>query len=83
VVADWEDTAPGVPEQDLGRLTDRLYRVEGSRSRDGGGSGLGLAIARAIVEGHGGTLTVHASALGGLRVEIALPAIAAGRAKHG
>ena len=83
VVADWEDTAPGVPEQDLGRLTDRLYRVEGSRSRDGGGSGLGLAIARAIVEGHDGMLTVHASALGGLRIEIALPAIAAGRAKHG
>ena len=75
VVIDWEDTAPGVPAADLTRLTDRLFRVEGSRSRDGGGSGLGLAIARAIVEGHGGTLTAHAGSLGGLHIEIVLPAI--------
>ena len=79
---DWEDTAPGVAPEDLPRLTDRLFRVEGSRSRDGGGSGLGLAIARAIVEGHSGTLSAHASRLGGLRIEIALPALN-GRANHG
>jgi two-component system sensor histidine kinase BaeS len=82
IVIDWEDSAPGVPAADLDRLTDRLFRVEGSRSRDGGGSGLGLAIARAIVEGHGGTLTAQASALGGLRIEIALPA-SNGRTDHG
>ena len=82
VIAGWEDTAPGVPESELSRLTDRLYRVEGSRSRDGGGSGLGLAIARAIVEGHDGTLSAHASALGGVRIEIALPALQE-RVNHG
>jgi len=74
VVVDWEDSAPGVPAGELARLTDRLYRVEGSRSRAGGGSGLGLAIAKAIVEGHGGTLTARASSLGGLLIEISLPA---------
>ena len=58
--------ARACPRDELARLTERLYRVEGSRSRAGGGSGLGLAIARAIVEGHGGTLTARASALGGL-----------------
>jgi two-component system sensor histidine kinase BaeS len=47
--------------------------VEGSRSRAGGGSGLGLAIVRAIVEGHGGSLTVTASPLGGLAVRLAFP----------
>jgi two-component system sensor histidine kinase BaeS len=73
VVIDWEDTAPGVPAAELSRLTERLYRVEGSRSRAGGGSGLGLAIARAIVEGHGGTLEARASGLGGLKIEISLP----------
>jgi two-component system sensor histidine kinase BaeS len=72
VVIDWEDSAPGVPEGDLKRLTDRLYRVESSRNRASGGSGLGLAIAAAIVEGHGGTLTALPSALGGLKIEIAL-----------
>ena len=50
-----------------------MYRVEGSRSRASGGSGLGLAIARAIVEGHGGTLSVATSPLGGLTVRVGLP----------
>lgn len=66
----WEDSGPGVPEAELPRLTERLYRVEGSRSRNGGGSGLGLAIARAIVEAHGGTLSASASPLGGLRMAL-------------
>jgi two-component system sensor histidine kinase BaeS len=74
VRVDWEDSAPGVPAEELSLLTDRLYRVEGSRSRAGGGSGLGLAIAKAIVEGHGGTLQARASGLGGLSIEISLPA---------
>ena len=73
IVIDWEDSAPGVPEEELDRLSERLYRVEGSRSRAGGGSGLGLAIARALVEGHGGTMSAHASALGGLRIRIVFP----------
>ena len=73
VIVEWEDSAPGVPVEELSLLTERLYRVESSRSRAGGGSGLGLAIARAIVEGHRGTLTAKASALGGLTIEIALP----------
>lgn len=74
VIVEWEDSAPGVPAAELSRLTDRLYRVEASRSRAGGGSGLGLAIAKAIVEGHGGTLRARASALGGIAIEITLPA---------
>jgi len=73
VCAVWDDSAPGVSEEHLPRLTERLVRAEGSRSRAGGGSGLGLAIARAIAEAHGGTLTVGASPLGGLRVELTLP----------
>jgi two-component system sensor histidine kinase BaeS len=74
VIVAWEDSAPGVPLHELERLTDRLYRVEGSRNRASGGSGLGLAIASAIVEGHGGTLTARASTLGGVAIEVALPA---------
>ena len=75
VILDWQDSNPGVPAEDLPRLTERLFRVENSRSRMGGGSGLGLAIAKAIVEGHGGTITAHASTLGGLWIEIALPVL--------
>jgi two-component system sensor histidine kinase BaeS len=82
VFVSWEDSAPGVPDEELERLTDRLYRVDGSRNRASGGSGLGLAIARAIVEGHGGTLTARSSALGGVAIDIALPAYS-GRNGHG
>jgi len=72
-IVDWHDSAPGVTAEELPRLTERLYRVESSRSRASGGSGLGLAIARAIVEGHGGTLSMAASPLGGLAVRLVFP----------
>ena len=72
-VVEWHDSAPGVPAEDVPRLTERLYRVEGSRNRASGGSGLGLAIARAIVEGHGGSLTASASPLGGLAIRLVFP----------
>ena len=67
-----EDSAPGIPQEDLARLFDRLYRVEGSRSRATGGAGLGLAISRNIVEAHGGSITAHASPLGGLGITVTL-----------
>ena len=73
VTVAWEDSGPGVPDGDLPRLTERLYRIEGSRSRAGGGSGLGLAIANAIVQAHGGRLTAHPSPLGGLRIALEFP----------
>jgi two-component system sensor histidine kinase BaeS len=70
---DFEDSAPGVPEDKLNRLFDRLFRVEGSRSRATGGAGLGLAMCKNIVEAHDGTIVARPSPLGGLWVEISLP----------
>jgi two-component system sensor histidine kinase BaeS len=68
-----DDSAPGVPEADLPRLFDPLYRADPSRSRRSGGSGLGLAICRAIVHSHGGRIQAAASPQGGLRIVIMLP----------
>lgn len=70
-----EDTAPGVPPESLELLFDRLYRVDASRNRAAGGAGLGLAICRAIVLAHEGHIMATASALGGLRIEVRLPAL--------
>lgn len=70
---DFEDSAPGVPADKLPHLFDRLYRVEGSRSRRTGGAGLGLALCKTLVEAHGGSVAAYPSELGGLRVTIALP----------
>jgi len=71
---DFEDSAPGVPGEDLEKLFDRLYRAEASRNRTLGGAGLGLPICRNIVEAHDGTITAHASSLGGLLMRVSLPA---------
>ena len=70
----FEDSGPGVPPESLGRLFDRLYRVDCSRSRKSGGSGLGLAICRQIVEAHGGRIEAENSTLGGLSIRITLNA---------
>ncbi|MCL2102606.1 MAG: ATP-binding protein [Syntrophorhabdaceae bacterium] len=69
----FEDSGPGVPESELGKLFDRLYRVEGSRSRATGGAGLGLAICRNIVEAHNGDITAFSSTMGGLGVKMEIP----------
>ncbi len=69
----FEDSGPGVPEPSVGRLFDRLYRVDSSRTRNKGGSGLGLAICKAIVESHGGTISAANGSLGGLKLQIRLP----------
>jgi two-component system sensor histidine kinase BaeS len=73
IVFRFDDSAPGVPDDDMPRLFERFFRVEDSRSRDQGGSGLGLSICQGIVTAHGGQITATASPLGGLRVEIVLP----------
>lgn len=68
-----EDSAPGVPEEMLSRIFERLFRVEVSRSREHGGAGLGLAICQRIVQAHGGDIVAESSELGGLRMVMVFP----------
>ena len=73
VVLTIEDDGPGVPDELLARLFDKFYRVPGT-SRSRAGTGIGLAVARGLVEAMGGTVTARHSVLGGLAVDIELPA---------
>jgi two-component system sensor histidine kinase BaeS len=73
------DSGPGVAEADLERIFDRFYRGELSRRRDEtsaatSGAGLGLAIARGLVQAHQGRIWAEPSPLGGVSVQIRLPA---------
>ena len=53
------DTGPGIARAHWPRLTERFYRVDGSRSRETGGTGLGLSIVKHVVQRHGGELIVE------------------------
>jgi two-component system sensor histidine kinase BaeS len=77
LVVHFDDSSPGVPEAELPRLFERLFRGEASRSRATGGSGLGLSICRTTVEAHGGTIDASASPQGGLRITVSLPVVVA------
>jgi len=66
------DTGPGIPDAHLALIFERFYKADAAR-RATGGSGLGLSIVKAIVERHGGTITVHND--GGAVFVITLPAV--------
>jgi two-component system phosphate regulon sensor histidine kinase PhoR len=52
------DTGEGIAARHIPRLTERLYRVDSSRSRDTGGTGLGLAIVKHVLEHHDAELAI-------------------------
>jgi signal transduction histidine kinase len=69
------DDGDGIPTEAQARVFDRFYRVDGARNRRHGGVGLGLAIVKAIVESHGGRVSVSSRQGNGSTFEIALPGL--------
>lgn len=67
------DEGPGLPPDQLEKVFEPFYRVEGSRNRDTGGTGLGLAIAKNVIELHGGRIELRNRAEGGLEAVVMLP----------
>jgi two-component system, OmpR family, sensor kinase len=68
------DTGPGLAVADAGRVFERLYRADPSRSRRYGGAGLGLSIVAAIVQAHGGRIELWTAPAAGARFRVLLPA---------
>ncbi|PSF32926.1 two-component sensor histidine kinase [Aphanothece hegewaldii CCALA 016] len=68
-----QDTGIGISLDAQTYIFDRFYRVQSDRSRQTGGTGLGLSIARAIAEGHGGSIRVQSEVGKGSTFTIRLP----------
>jgi two-component system phosphate regulon sensor histidine kinase PhoR len=68
------DTGPGIAREHLPRLTERFYRVDGSRSRDTGGTGLGLSIVKHVIQRHGGELQIDSEIGKGSTFRLVFPA---------
>jgi two-component system osmolarity sensor histidine kinase EnvZ len=68
-----DDDGNGIPESERLHVFKAFRRLENSRNPETGGVGLGLTIARDAVLGHGGTIELTDSPMGGLRVIIYLP----------
>ena len=68
------DTGLGIAREHIPRLTERFYRVDGSRSRDTGGTGLGLSIVKHVVQRHGAELDIQSEPGKGSRFRLVFPA---------
>ena len=67
------DNGIGIAREHQPRLTERFYRVDGSRSRATGGTGLGLSIVKHVMQRHGGDLEIDSAPGQGSRFRLHLP----------
>ena len=67
------DQGIGIPEKDIERIFERLYRVDPARSRATGGTGLGLSIVKHVATNHGGDISVWSNEGSGSTFTIRLP----------
>lgn len=68
------DTGLGIAREHIPRLSERFYRVDGSRSRETGGTGLGLSIVKHVMQRHGGELLIQSEVGKGSRFRLVFPA---------
>lgn len=59
IQVDVEDTGIGIAAEYYEKIFERFWRVDQARLHEGGGAGLGLSIAQAIIQNHGGSITVN------------------------
>jgi len=73
VVVRISDTGIGVPRDEIGRLGERFYRVDKTRSRELGGTGLGLSIVKHLMAAHRGRLEIESHLGHGTTVSLYFP----------
>ncbi len=67
------DTGVGIPEDAIGHIFERFYRVDKARSRNAGGAGLGLSIVHDMVQRNAGTISVSRRETAGTCFTVTFP----------
>ncbi|MCU0344911.1 MAG: ATP-binding protein, partial [Ignavibacterium sp.] len=67
------DTGRGIPEENLDKIFDRFYQVNGSHTREQEGTGIGLALTKELVELHKGKIEVESEEEKGTTFVVSLP----------
>ena len=73
IVLEVADTGIGISPDQVDRIFDRFYQVDGSMSRRYGGTGLGLSLVKEIVEAHAGAVSVESAPGKGSTFTVRLP----------
>ena len=68
-----EDTGIGIEPENLERIFGRFFRTDAARAEHPQGTGLGFSIVKAIMDLHGGTVTVQSEAGKGTKVSLGFP----------
>jgi signal transduction histidine kinase len=67
------DHGPGIPEDELDKVTEPFYRTSQSRTRESGGFGLGLYLCKQIIEAHQGSMVIKNHEEQGIIVVLSIP----------
>ncbi len=67
------DTGIGIPDDEVGRIFERFYRVDKTRDRETGGTGLGLSITHSTIMMHNGSIKVYSKEEEGTTILVRIP----------
>jgi len=67
------DTGIGIASDQIDKIFDAFYQVDGGSTREYGGAGLGLAIAKSLTEAHHGIIRVESNVGGGTTFSVTIP----------